>query len=266
MSDGASPWRRRLGEFAVVVIGVLVALFVDGVREDLQERRTLADYLGDVAFEIECTEFTLGNVQNALPAKMESLGRTVALLSDPAFEVENATGFLTDLALSGRTVRPWLTNDRYQALRNSGSLRLLRDSDVSTRLADFYEAPGILFRLAEEQRGNYQATLNGFVPVQVADEMSPLRNYAGDVPIATVEGTPGVVISEIERLVQDVRDHRSEFLVELRREAAYGVAIGYALARYQLELEQVLTLLEPWRLSTGVPACARIENPEEIGQ
>ena len=265
MSDGASPWRRRLGEFAVVVIGVLVALFVDGVREDLQERRTLADYLGDVAFEIECSERTLDIIQNtALPAKMESLGRTVALLSDPAFEVENVIGFLTDLTNGGRTVRPWLTNDRYQALRNSGSLRLLRDSDVSTRLADFYEGPGILFRLAEEQRGNYQTTLNGFVPVQAADEMSPLRNYAPDVPIATVEGTPG--ISEIGRLVQDVRDHRSEFLVELRKEVAYGVAIGYALARYQRDLEQTITLLEPWRPSAGAPACARLENPEEIGQ
>ncbi len=267
MSDGASPWRRRLGEFAVVVIGVLVALFVDGVREDLQERRTLADYLGDVAFEIECADRTLDTMQNtALPLKMESLGRTVALLSDPAFEVENVIGFLADLTNSGSTVRPWLTNDRYQALRNSGSLRLLRDSDVSIGLADFYEAPGILFRLAEEQRGNYQATLNGFVPVQVADEMSPLRNYAGDVPIATVEGTPGVVISEIGRLVQDVREHRSEFLVELRKEAAYGVAIGYALARYQRDLEQMITLLEPWRPSVGAPACARLENPEEIGQ
>ena len=97
--------------------------------------------------------------------------------------------------------------------------------------------------------------------------MSLLRRYdAGDVPIATVEGTPGVVISEIERLVQDVRDHRSEFLVELRKEAAYGVAIGYALARYQLDLEQMITLLEPWRPSAGAPACARLENPEEIGQ
>lgn len=267
MSEDASQWKRRLSEFAVIVIGVLVALFVDGIREDVQERRVLAEYLGDVGIEIECTEITLDLIQNrVLPNKMESLGRTVALLNDPAFEIDDPLGFLTDLVRSGSTVRLWLTNDRYQALRASGSLRLLRDSDLSFMLADFYQSPEILFRSAEEQRGNYLATLNGFVPVQIADEMSQLRGYTGDVPIATVDGTPAAGVAGLVRLIRDVRDYRTEFLVELRREAAYGVAIGYALARYQSDRERVLALLEPWRPDDGVPACGRPDDPNASGQ
>ena len=259
MSEGDQGRYRRLSEFAVIVVGVLVALFVDGIREDVQERRILADYLGDVAFEIECTEGTLDLMQGALPMKMESLGRTIALLSDPSFTVaaEDGRGVLTDLVQGGRTVRPWLTSDRYQALRNSGSLRLLRSSDVSFRLADFYQAPEILFRQAEEQRGDYRVMLNGFVPIQVADEMSPLRAYAPDASIPTVDGTPAVVAAELTRLLQDLRDHRSELLIELRKEAAYGVAVSYALARYRRDLDRMLAVLEPWRLSEGEASCGR---------
>ncbi len=105
MSDNASTWKRKLSEFAVMVIGVLVALFVDGVREDIQERSILSEYLGDVAYEIECTDRTLNRMQSLLPDKMESLGRTVALLDDPAFEVADGRAFFADLVLSGLIVR-----------------------------------------------------------------------------------------------------------------------------------------------------------------
>ncbi len=139
---------------------------------------------------------------------------------------------------------------------------MLRDADVSWRLADVYEAPEILFDLAEEQRGDYRTMLNGLIPIQIADEMSALLGYAGDVPIPTVDGPPDLLLARAARLIQDVRDNRTELLVELRKEAAYGVGIGYALARYRLDLEETLALLEPCRPDDGVPACARLELPD----
>ena len=87
---------------------MLVALFVDNAREELEERRVLSDYLGDVAAEIQSNSLTIDIMeQRLLPQKAESLERVVAFLRDPDGAPVDTTALLADLVLSAGPIRPW---------------------------------------------------------------------------------------------------------------------------------------------------------------
>ena len=53
MSNLKIDWPRALGEFVVIVMGVLAALAVDEWRGDYEDRRTEIDYLDRLRVDIE---------------------------------------------------------------------------------------------------------------------------------------------------------------------------------------------------------------------
>jgi len=92
-SSKPTAWKRLLAEGLVIVVGVLVALFVDGIREERVERRMLAESLGDLALEIGGNSETLRRVQEfQIPPKLHSLERVIRVLrgDDP---VADTAGF-----------------------------------------------------------------------------------------------------------------------------------------------------------------------------
>lgn len=239
--------RKNLREFMLIVTGVLVALFIDTLREEHQERRILDDYLRDVAAEIAQNEYTLGAMRDGLlPDKLAALDRVLAALAAPTVLVADSAALLRDLATSSWSVRPWLISDRYEALRSSGQLRLLRDSGIASALAGFNEAPTVLFPLAEELRGDYAVLVHSLLPPALASELSPVRLYLEDMPIP-----PPTVAVAYEDVWQELRRQREILRAGARGEIAYATAYGYALARYQEEFGFVLEILEPWRPDPG---------------
>lgn len=73
---GLSVWLKGLRELVVIVAGVMIALFADGLREDWEEHRILSQYLGDVAAEIRSNGRTLDIVETrVLPEKADALAR-----------------------------------------------------------------------------------------------------------------------------------------------------------------------------------------------
>jgi hypothetical protein len=237
-------WKRLLAEGLVIVVGVLLALFVDGVREERLERRMLAEALGDVAVEIEDNSGTLSRVQEwQFPRKVESLERVIRVLSrDDA--VGDTLAFIRDLAISTQSIRPWLVDDRYQALRSSGQLRLVRDRTVAFALADFNRAPEVLFGLADEIRGDYRKVVHEILPPELALDLSPLEGYVPDYMSAPAwfEGSP-----DYSRTLREFRLRGDELLALAQNEAAYVAAHGHALNRYRHIVADVLEVLGPWR-------------------
>lgn len=243
---------RRLArgpvEFALIVVGVLAALLVDALREEAQERRILDEALSDVAAEVEGNAFTINNLRTGVIArKLEALARVAAFVSDPDIPVLDTTALMGDLVTSARVIRPWLIDDRYVALRSSGMLRLLRDSELARELASFYESPEILFTIADQSRGRYLEVVNEIVPMEMADEVNQLRGY---VPSSlrdtmTVPGLDGA--PDYASAVRDFRARAEELRVLARSEAAYGAGYLFAFARYMWAREQTLESLEPWR-------------------
>ena len=239
---------RGLVEFALIMVGVLGALLVDALREEAQERRILDEALRDVAVEIEGNAFTINNLRTgAIARKLEALTRVDAFLSDPDIPVLDTTALMSDLVTSARIIRPWLVDDRYDALRSSGMLRLLRDSELAGDLASFYELPEILFTIADQSRGRYLEAVNEIVPMEMADEVNQVRGY---VPSSirdtmTVPGLGGA--PDYAAAVRDLRARAEELRILARSEAAYGAGYLFAFARYMWARKRTLESLEPWR-------------------
>jgi len=239
--------RRNLREFVLIVTGVLVALFIDTLREGYQERRILDDYLQDVAAEIEQNDYTLRAMRDGLlPQKLAALDRVLEAFDDSTILVTDSAAFMHDLAASAWSVRPWLISDRYEALRSSGQLRLLRDTRIASSLAGFHEAPTILFALADELRSDYLVRVQTVLPPEMANELSPVRNYLPEGP--PPKGGEQV---EYREIWTELRRRRGELREGARSELAYATAYRYALLRYQAEFAGVLRVLAPWRPATG---------------
>ena len=61
-----------------------------------------------------------------MPRKIESLQTVLNFLNDPQAEVADPVALLEAFARSTSATRPWLVNNQYQALQNSGDVRLVR--------------------------------------------------------------------------------------------------------------------------------------------
>jgi len=184
-----------------------------------------------------------GSTPYQIPPKLHSLERDIRVLrgDDP---VADTAAFVQDLAESARSIRPWLVDDRYQALRSSGQLRLIRDRTVASEMAGFNRAPAVLFGMADEIRGDYRRVVHEILPPELAPELSQLEGYAPDSMRDPVwfEGS-----ADYARTLRDLRRRGDELLALAQNEAAYFAAYQRALKGYRYAMSAILEILEPWR-------------------
>ena len=165
-------------EFLIIVAGILAALAVDQWRQDREELRILNESLADVAVEIRGNISTVERIQNrALVQKMNGLGTVLRFLSDPQAPVDDLMELLKAFAVSARGATPWLVNDRFEALRNSGNLRLLRDANLVNSLVEAYEGPQVLYSQVERLQGTYPTVVNEIIPATMQVQWNPIRWY-----------------------------------------------------------------------------------------
>lgn len=229
-------------EFLIIVAGILAALAVDQWRQDREELRILNESLADVAVEIRGNISTVERIQNrALVQKMNGLGTVLRFLSDPQAPVDDLMELLKAFAVSARGATPWLVNDRFEALRNSGNLRLLRDANLVNSLVEAYEGPQVLYSQVERLQGTYPTVVNEIIPATMQVQWNPIRWYA-QKSTAPVIPDPGDAASAVAA----IRARRVELLRLARAEAAVATGKWYALERADRDLHETLQLLARW--------------------
>src|SRR4051794_36768085 len=70
-------WKEAAGHFALIVVGVLVALFVDALRQQQNERQREAAYIADLRSDMDST---LKSIDGAIWVERENLGRAETML------------------------------------------------------------------------------------------------------------------------------------------------------------------------------------------
>lgn len=243
--------KKMAAELATIVAGVLLALAVDEWRQDREELRIANEHLSDVAAEIRNNLCTIERVRaRMLVRKMENLQVVLGFLNDPATAVDDPAALLQAFARSTAGVRPWLVDNQFQALQNSGNVRLVRKLQPDLALAGLYGGPEVLFSQIERIQGAYPIVVNELIPAQLQSEFSQLRGYVRD------EVAPLVADSDdLNRAIEGIRARRGELLGLARNEAAVATAKWYALARMKKDHEESLRLLAQWdRSPTSVAA------------
>jgi len=238
--------RKSLGEFLTIVVGVLIALAVDGWRQDREELRVASEHLSDVTAELRqnlCTVERIRTLQ--MQRKMANLQIVLQFLNDPEADVEDPAALLQAFARSTVAARPWLVDNQYQALQNSGNVRLLRKLQPELVLSGLYEGPEVLFSQVERIQGRYPVVINELIPAQLQAEFSQLSLYAmGERAPVLVDD------ADLARAIEAIRARRPELLALARNEAAVATGRWYALARLSNDLKSTVLELARWDQET----------------
>ena len=246
MSDrGPSIPLRLVGEFAVIVVGVLVALAVDGVRERAAEKVRLDRALTDIAGEIYGQNYTFGRVTRAgLPDKAASLERIIRFLRDENAQVRDSVLLLEDMVETARNNVLWLETNQYDALIAGGELRLLAEyPDIASTLASAFAGPGVLFPQVEDLQAGWYRAVAQLIPMELSGRYSPVTGYNGDGPIPW---EPSMEPGALERFVASVRERRGELLPLAEAEMQATMSNAHVLERVREDFDRALHALQPW--------------------
>ena len=234
--------KQLAAEFAIIVAGILLALAVDEWRQDREELRIANEHLSDVVRELRGNLCTVERVRvRQLQRKMANLQTVLSFLNAPAAPVDDPAALLQAFARSTAATRPWLVDNQFQALQNSGNVRLLRILQPDLDLAGLYGGPAVLFSQVERIQGAYPVVVNELIPAQFQVRFSQLSGYARD------EVAPALADDDdLSHAIDGIRARRVELLGLARNEAAVATAKWYALARIRNDLEEVLGSLAQW--------------------
>ena len=234
--------KKFLGEFLTIVLGVLIALAVDGWRQDREELRVASEHLSDVAAELRRNLCTVERVRALqMPRKIENLQTVLQFLNEPKAEVADPVALLHAFARSTAAAKPWLVDNQYQALQNSGNVRLLRKLQPELVLSGLYEAPDVLFSQVERIQGRYPVVVNELLPAQLQAEFSQLSGYVRGAKAPVLEDD-----ADLAQAVEAIRARRLELLALARGEAAVTAGRWFALTRISNDLSSTLQELARW--------------------
>jgi len=238
--------KKLAAEFLTIVLGVLIALGVDGWRQDREELKVASEHLSDITAELRQNLCTVERIRvRHMPRKFENLQTVLDFLNDPKAEVADPAALLQAFARSTSTPRPWLVDNQYQALQNSGDVRLVRKLHPDLSLSGVYGGPEVLFSQVERIQGTYPVVVNELIPAQLQSEFSQLKGYARDaVAPAMVDD------ADLAKAVEAIRARRVELLGLARNEAAVATGRWYALTRISDELTTTVQELARWDRST----------------
>jgi len=130
-------WSRLLGEFVVIVVGVLVALWVDQLREARVNAGLEVEYLESLVTDLEAD---LAQFDEAEAWMRRSEGNAAVVLA--LYEGSPPTDDLTDLVVAVETAGwqffPSITRNTLDDLRSTGNLRLITDPALRRAIAAYY--------------------------------------------------------------------------------------------------------------------------------
>lgn len=252
-----SQMKKLVAELVTIILGVLIALGVDDWRQGREEAAIANDHLIDLTAELRQNLCTVERIRTRhLTRKLDSLQTVIRFLNDPVEKYGQPQELLAAFAQSGGTSLPWLVDNQYQALQNSGNVRLVRKLHPTLALGSIYQAPDVLFSQADRIQGRYPVMVFELLPAQLQAQLNPMRGYVRDEKVLA----PTVADdADLTHALDSIRARRLELLPLARNEVAATTSRWYAMTRLSLEMQRMLTELEAWDSST-VPLQEELEE------
>ena len=153
-----------IGEIFLVVIGILLALQVNNWNQKRLERRLETEYVERIKKDLEqdilrFNEFItveLSIKRNVLEV-LGSAKDVKDIINNPIITGEN-------LAISTYIALPETQSSTFEELKNSGSIRLIRNPDIRLKLDDYYDQHELMSGILQKSPGAYGQILYGSLP------------------------------------------------------------------------------------------------------
>lgn len=130
-------WRFLLGEFFVVVTGVLVALWVDQGQAARADAQLEVEYLESFLIDLD-TDLTQYDSAAAWMHKQEAAAATVLALYDGSQPTGSVADLVAAVETAGWQYVPSITRNTIDDLRSTGNLRLIRAPALRRAIAAYY--------------------------------------------------------------------------------------------------------------------------------
>jgi len=163
-------WRRAGFELAIVSLGVLVALLVDGWNKSRIERGIEREYLLRILEDVGEDRHELAALASALDAKRLAIRQ---LLSGPTglepLSDRELLATLVDASTAGFGVLRG-NSTTFEDLRGTGSLALVSDPDVRARIVSYYESWSFNAARVDARRSSLPAEIYALLPSDAFSE------------------------------------------------------------------------------------------------
>lgn len=130
-------WRLLLGEFVVIVVGVLMALWVDQLRETRANADLEVEYLQSFVIDLDADLAQFDSTETWM-RRQEAAAATVLALYKGSPPTQSLPDLVAAVETAGWQFWPSITRNTIDDLRSTGNLRLIRDPALRRAIASYY--------------------------------------------------------------------------------------------------------------------------------
>ena len=168
--------RWLIGETIVIVLGVLIALALDEIWTDRQERALEADYLSRIRIDVA------NDIQYITDIRSERMKQKFAALKAIAPVVRghepvpvDVEAFLTSVSLAGllgASNSKWVTDTTFEDLKSTGNLRLIKSTDLRREISNYYNFQERQHQRVRDRQTEYVSTVHSIIPAELRTNLN----------------------------------------------------------------------------------------------
>jgi hypothetical protein len=130
-------WRHLIGEFVVIVVGVLVALWVDQLREARVNAGLEVEYMKSLVADLD-SDLAQFDQTEAWMRRAESAAAIVLALYEETPPTKSVADLVAAVETAGWQNWPSINRNTLDLLRSTGNLRLIRDPALRRAISAYY--------------------------------------------------------------------------------------------------------------------------------
>ena len=224
------------GETLVVVLGVLIALSLDDLWTERQERDLELQYLDRIIADVHADiEYVDNTIRDLWIRKLEVLDLVAPVVRGKEPVPEDPESFLRNVALGGMggaSSTRWVTSTTFDDLRSTGNLRLIRNAELRRKIARYYDDFDTLYGRARDRKSDYVSYVHSLLPAELRDNMS----FAAMQDFGTDRAIEGFTSNEFQKLLN--QEYNYTFFVQRTDFSSAGKRLAKELDEYVLQLER----------------------------
>ena len=173
-SESRLQW--LFGETLVVVLGVLIALSLDGYWTDRQEQDLELQYLDRIIVDVHADiDYVDNTIRDLWIRKLQILDTIAPIVRGDKPVPTEPESFLRNVALGGMggaSSTRWVTSTTFDDLVSTGNLRLIRNAEMRRKIAQYYDDFDTLYSRARDRKSGYVSYVHSLLPAELREDMS----------------------------------------------------------------------------------------------
>ena len=218
-------WRWLFWETLIIVLGVLIAFAVNDYWSDRQDRELELQYLKRLHDDLKTDEaWVTGYNEGPMKAKFKALDAIAPVVRGREPAPDDVQTFLMNVSLGGiggASPNYFVNTTTFEDLKATGNLRLIRDTDIRSKINQYYSGYENNHRRTVARTTGYFMFVHKILPAELRGEMT----------------NDAVTEFGVEHALEKVMTHEFQDLVNQEYNFAYFIEDMYSqYARLSAEL------------------------------